>query len=354
LLVEELAEKNIPIKILGNTKKSIGHSKLSIVNEDEETTVQYDIYIEKTAEPTVYHIPLKVIWSSDFSVEEFEDSELLYFGIKVSEDREAEIDVVDFSLTPEKLKPGEKGHIEIELKNVGGTMVQSLNVKLIPKSPITPFNSDLEEYITEIDPNESVTVRFDIAVEDLVGNSIFYELPLILEYEDKFGVHVKNTTVGVEIAGEPKVLIHEISLEPSKLTIGTEGMFLVTLINTGSESAENVKVKISGGENILTEEHQFIGEIMPGDTQTTTFGVNIGEDADIGEHGLRMDITYEDRFGKSYFESKTYVLSVFYAEPFIPTEYIYAIIALAVFLVVGYLALMLRKIGKERKQKMGE
>lgn len=347
LLVEELEDKQIPIKVKGNAKKSLGKPETYAVSKGEEITVQYEFWVEKDAEPTVYHIPLRIMWRDDFGGEELEKSEILYFGVRVSEAKRAEVDILNITTFPAKLRPGEEGLIEIELKNIGDATVQSLNVRLLTEYPIIPLSSDLEEYITQMEPSERVTVSFNIAVDGSAEDYTFCNIPLILEYEDKFGSYVKNTTLGVEIKGEPRVLIQEIIVEPSKLTTNTEGLFMITLINVGTESANDVKIKMSGGEDLLTEEYKFIGEITPGDSQTATFGVSVSKDAKIGEHGLTIGISYEDRRGESYSESRIYVLTIFPAEPLISIEYIYAFIVILCLLIIGYVIIAGLKKGKE-------
>lgn len=356
ILTKELEEKKIPIKILDISKKCIGQTNFGSIGRDEKATVQYKIYIDKSAESTVYNIPLKISWNRDYAMGGEEENDTLYFGIKVTKKEEAQVELEKISTHPEILMPREKGTIEITLKNVGGTTIRTLNVNLIPVSPIKPSTSDLEMSYSQIEPSESVTAVFDIAVEDSVPENVFYDLPLILKYEDDFGLHTKNTSVGVEIRGEPNVLIHEIILEPNRLTTdpNLEGMFMITLINVGTEYAEDVKIKICGGEEILTEEHQFIGEIAPGESQTTTFGVSVDENIETGKHGLKLDISYKDRFGKSYLTTKMYILSVFPAEPFIPANYVYIMTAFIIFLILGYVALMLWKIGREKKKTGGQ
>ena len=347
LLVEEL--ENTPLKFIGNAKKSIGRPNVYTVDVGEEVVIQYEFYVEKDAEPTVYYIPLKVMWSDKFWKEELEKSELLYFGVRVVKPKRAEVDILNITTYPAKLKPGEKGLIEVKLKNIGNETIQSLNMRLLVNYPITPLESDLEEFITQIEPGEIVVVNFSIAVDDSATDFTFYEIPLILEYEDKFGSYRKNTTIGVEIRGEPKILIQEIIVEPSELTLGSEGMFMITLINIGTESANDVKIKISGGEELLTGEYQFIGEIAPGDSQTTTFGVNVDSKAKIGEYGLTINISYKDRYGNSYSDSKIYVLQVYPTRSLIPMEYVYVFIVIAVLFIVGYVIVGGIKIGKKKE-----
>jgi hypothetical protein len=341
---EILVDEKSPLKVLGRAKKSIETSALNSLGCDREVTVQYNFYIEKDAEASTYHIPLSVLWND--KPEEKESTafnETLYFGIRVSgQAKEGKIDILNVTTVPAEIAPGTKASLEIKLKNIGCLTISMLDVRLIAEYPFTPVESDLEEYITELKPDETTTAYFNIAVDSEASSSC-YEIPFILEYEDEFGSHKKNTSIGIPVKGDPKVLIQEIILEPSKLTTGTEGLFMIRVINTGTESAEDVKIRISGADDILTEVHQFIGEIAPDESETTTFGVSVDEEAEIGKYGLKISISYEDEFGANCPPtSKIYEISIFSSEPFIPMEYIYALIAIVLLSVIGYVFITVR------------
>jgi hypothetical protein len=338
ILVDE--KSPVPVKLLGRAKKSIEtSSSFNSLGSDREAVVGYDFYVDKDAGATVYHIPLRITWSEELENPRFKN-ETLYFGIRVSgHSKESEIDVLNVTTVPAKIEPGTKASLEIKFKNIGYSTCSRLNARLHAEYPFTPLDSDLNEYIDELKPGETATAYFTIAVDSSASSSC-YEIPLILVYNDEFGSHVKNTTIGISVKGAPRIFIQEIILEPTKLTTDTEGLFMIRLINTGTESAEDTKIRISGADGILTEEHQFIGEIAPGESQTATFGVAVGEETEIGKHGLMISISYEDKSGTSYSNSKIYEISIFAAEPFIPPEYIYALIAIAVVSIILYFILM--------------
>ncbi|MHC1635833.1 MAG: COG1361 S-layer family protein, partial [Candidatus Methanospirareceae archaeon] len=341
---EIIIDEKSPIKVLGRAKKDVALS----IGADREITVQYDFCVDRNANATVYYIPIRVIWSEELE-EEPEETEIhqetLFFGIRVSgQPKEAEVDIVNVTTVPPEIKPGTEASLKIEIENIGHSTINSLTVILLMEYPFTPLYSDPEEHIDVLKPGERTTVSFNIAV-DIFARSSFYKIPVILKFEDDFGSHEKNTSVGVLVKGEPKVLIQEITLEPPKLSTGTDGLFMIRLINTGTESAEDTKIKIFGGENILTEEHQFIGEVAPGESQTATFGISVSEDAKIGKYGLKISISYKDKFGRNYSNSKIYEVSIFPAEPFIPMKYVYAFIAILILSTIIYFLILRFKKG---------
>ncbi len=343
---EVLADDRSPLKVLGRAKKSIETTSLNSLGRNRKITVQYDFYIDTNAKATIYPIPLRVIWSDEPEpeksiIDEFK-SEELYFGIKVSgQAKEAKVDILNVTTVPAVIEPGTKATLEIKHKNIGELAISSLNVRLLAEYPFTPVGSNLEVYINELDPGETVTARFNIAV-DVHAPSSYYEIPLILEYADEFRTHEKNTSIGIEVKGVPRIFIQEIILEPSKLTTGTEGLLMIRLINTGTESAEDAKIRIPGAGNILTEEHQFIGEIAPGESQTAAFGVAVDKEAKIGKHGLTISMSCKDKYGASYGNSKIYELSIFAVEPLIPSAYIYAFIVIVLLSIIVYVFITVR------------
>ena len=341
-----VADDRSPLKVLGRAKKSIETTSLNSLGSNRKVTVQYDFYIDTNAKTTVYPIPLRVIWSDEPEpeksiIDEFK-SEELYFGIKVSgQAKEAKVDILNVTTIPAVIEPGTKAPLKVKLKNIGELAISKLNVKLLAEYPFTPVGSNLEVYVNELNPEETVTARFNIAV-DVRAPSSYYEIPFILEYADEFGYHEKNTSIGIEVKGVPRIFIQEIILEPSKLTTNTVGLLMIRLINTGTESAEDAKIRIPGADNILTEEHQFIGEIAPGESQTAAFGVAVDEEAKIGKHGLTINISYKDKHGTRYGNSKIYDLSIFATKPLIPSGYIYAFIVIVVLSIIVYVFITVR------------
>jgi len=335
--IEIFPEKESPVKVVGELKKEIG-----FVGVKERFTVDYDIYIDKNAENGVYYVPMKILWKKSAGEEETME-ETLYFSIRITgELKRANIDILNVTTIPEKVMPGDDFSLRINIKNVGNSDAKSLKSRLIIDSLFIPVGSDTEKYIGSLGVNETVSIEFNMYVKRS-AESGEYPLRFVLEYEDEFSrTNIKNTTIGVVVKGSPRIYIQEIIIEPSKLTTDTEGLFMIRLINTGTEKAEDVKVRIAGADKILTEGHQFIGEIAPEESQTVSFGVSVDEDAEIGKHGLKIDISYQDTFGKSYENSKIYEITVFAAEPFIPTEYIYALIAIVVLSLIIYLIIAVR------------
>ena len=68
---------------------------------------------------------------------------------------------------------------KIKFKNIGYSTISLLNARLLAKYPFTPLDSDLNEYINELKPGETVTTHFNFAVDSTAPSS-YYEIPLII------------------------------------------------------------------------------------------------------------------------------------------------------------------------------
>ncbi len=260
-------------------------------------------------------------------------------SIDIYKKEPSEIDITEVTTVPEKVKPGDDFILSVHLKTVGDSVANSVKASLFTKPPIVPIKSDSEIFVGSLGPDhDTYVVNFSLHV-DRKAESRQYEFNTMLEYDDENQItHQKNSPFGIVVRGEPNVYIQEITLDPSKLNPKTEGLLIIRFVNVGTERAEDVKVRILGGEKILTQNYNFIGEVRRDETQTASFGVYVDPaKAKEGKYGLNIDVSYKDKFGNSYTNSMIYETSI-YSKPFpIPTKYLLTLLGLIVLSFIGYL-----------------
>jgi len=245
---------------------------------------------------------------------------------------------LNITTIPKVLKPGCRGLIKIELKNVGSLPAKSIKAVLRTKEPFIPLVYK-EKMIPIIDVNETVTVDFEFGVNwNASPVRTYYTLPLSIVYKDKFKSYVKNISIGLIVRGEPNVVIHDVVLEPTQLTPNTQGVLAVTIINAGTASAKEIKISIVGSGEIFTESYKFIGELLPGQTQTIIFGIYVSPNIDIDRYIFNIQITYKDNFGKVYSNTSLYEISVYSPQTFIPVQYVIIFIGIILLTIVIYIA----------------
>jgi len=291
---------------------------------------------------------LMVQWKT-YATSGFADNrETLHLGLQIVGLRNlANLRVMNVVTKPNIITPGEAFDLSVSFKNVGGEPAELIKVKLLTDAPLSIIESDAETYIPSLEPNEMAGTDFKIAIDNSAESKL-YDVSLSLEYLSRNIKFFKNNTFGIVTRGIPNIYIQEIILQPSKLVQNKDGLLIIKLINTGTENAEDVKVRITGGKGILTESFNFIGEVKRDDIETTSFGVYIDPSTKTGTHGLNIDITYKDKFGNSYTESKIYEVSVYPKSSL--TSYIIAAVVLITFSAAVYLYVIFYRTKLEKRK----
>ncbi|MFQ6071986.1 MAG: COG1361 S-layer family protein, partial [Methanosarcinales archaeon] len=265
--------------------------------------------------------------------------ENLYIGIEVVEyPEDLKLDITDI-IAPTNLKAGDTFIVKIKLKNIGKKKVDSIKAKLELPTGFASIGSDTEEYVESLEPNSSAETVFNIQV-DKQAISQLYNFDFILEYRGENNrLITKNSSFGIMLEESPQLYIQDIILEPTKLTPGSNGLLMLQIVNAGTNKIKNAKIIIYGGDNLLTQSQNFIGEIKPGDSESTSFGIYINPNKiKIGKYVLTIQIKYDDLKGNSHIVSKIYPISIIGGSSLIPIsgDFISILVSAIVFIIISY------------------
>ncbi|MFQ6056661.1 MAG: COG1361 S-layer family protein, partial [Methanosarcinales archaeon] len=263
----------------------------------------------------------------------------LDIGIEVVENPEDfKLDITDI-IAPTNLKAGDTFIVKIKLKNIGKKKVDSIKAKLELPTGFASIGSDTEEYVESLEPNSSAETVFNIQV-DKQAISQLYNFDFILEYRGENNrLITKNSSFGIMLEESPQLYIQDIILEPTKLTPGSNGLLMLQIVNAGTNKIKNAKIIIYGGDNLLTQSQNFIGEIKPGDSESTSFGIYINPNKiKIGKYVLTIQIKYDDLKGNSHIVSKIYPISIIGGSSLIPIsgDFISILVSAIVFIIISY------------------
>lgn len=208
------------------------------------------------------------------------------------------------------LSPGAAADVQIQITNIGSLdAVSSLltftafpaHVSLLENGTVfslgalkvgTSLNSTVKLYADSYAAAGSYQIQYELSCLSDTGYSY--------HYEGAFGIFV---------VGIPEVGIHDVRVDPSTLTRGTDGTLTLELMNSGTDVAESVVVRMYNAE-ILTSTTNYAGKIERGKVVDLTFGVHVDKKEDLGVHVLNMTVTYMDRNGDRFAESKLYQIKV--------------------------------------------
>lgn len=340
----EIASEDI-IKVIGETKKS-NEKEWGYLGVGNTITLNYKIFVPSDTKPGVYYIPLKIAWSDSLYNGNLHET-TLNFGIRIKNPSKGAEITVSSRQHPSVFTPGNNSILILTLRNTGFSEAKNVKISIEPEEMFVPLNSSVL-YVKNLKPNEEREVSFHLGVKYVNVGEVFYQIPIKIYYEDEFGSHTKNISVGIYVRGKPEVLIQDVTIEPTTLTPNTEGTLIITVVNSGTEVAKDVRIMISG--DIFMENYKFAGSLDPGETQTLIFSVYVDEDTEPGMYSSSIKIIYEDKFGEEHVYSKIYTFTVNQPKAFIPPEYLlgFAVLALVIFLVYIYLS---KELSKRRLKK---
>jgi hypothetical protein len=310
--------------------------------------IQYTISIKENTPKGIYYIPITCVWSTD-KAGTLKNQEDLNFGIDVIDNPElVKIDTTKIITVPTQIYPGDVFKVNISLKNSGSNNISQIRAILTTDKPFSSVGASSEQYLPLLTSGETGIASFNLQV-DKQGQSRLYNFNLSLQYVDNFNrIQTQQSNFGINVEELSGVYIQNARLDPTSLYPGTEGLLQVQIANAGTNTVENVRIPISGGDKILTQSQNFIGILSPGAStaETVSYGVLVSRETDPGNYGMNIQINYDDLTGMHFSQSNLYIVKVNEPSSVIPipqsllqmAEYalIFIVISYGIFLYVGY------------------
>jgi hypothetical protein len=242
------------------------------------------------------------------------------------------------TITPTTVFVGKDFSASFRIDNVGTIPALASSLALNLSYPFAVIGSGTTLYLGTLGTNQTASVNATIAV-DILGSPGTYSIPYALTYSDSSNYTYDDVgNFGISVRGTPMIAIQSISLNPANLYPETSGFLTISLVNTGTDRAINVRVNVFNGNDIVTSTISYVGEISPHDTTTISFGVQVQDSASLGLRSLTISIVYSDAYGQNYTTSQVYNTYIYPPQSFIPTYYVIAIIVAVLGIVLAYIA----------------
>jgi hypothetical protein len=322
--------------------------------------VQYTISIKENSPKGIYYIPITCVWStSEAGAVKYQED--LNFGINVIDNPELlKIDTTSITTDPGHVYPGDSFILKVTLNNHGNNNISQIRAIINTEKPFSSLGTSTEKYISVLTPGQSEVASYSLQVDKL-AQSRLYNLNLSLQYIDNFNrLQNQQISFGINVEESSGVYIQDVRLDPTSLYPGTEGLLQVQIVNAGTNNVENVRIPISGGDNILNQRQNFIGILSPGTStaETSSYGVLVNRETEPGNYGMNIQINYDDLSGEHFSKANLYIVKINEPSSMIPVSstllqqicyvLIFIIISYGVFLSVG------SRIEKEQNSVTGE
>lgn len=148
-IIVRLDLSQVPFAPIGSASEKV----IDKLNEDDATTVTFDLVALPDASSQIYKIPVKLIY------ENITKDALISLNVAGQAKLDAALD------SSELVKIGDKGKVVVKFVNTGLTDIKFLNVKLVPSDKYELLSTDTV-YIGKVDPDDFETVEFTILAKD--------------------------------------------------------------------------------------------------------------------------------------------------------------------------------------------
>jgi hypothetical protein len=201
------------------------------------------------------------------------------------------IDIISSDI--EKVDIGKSSNINLNLKNLSLQNAKDVFVTLNNSSDdkIKVLNLTTK-YIAKLNAGQEINLQYSVLADRTIENKS-YSLPITISYSDSQGDYNISRTVGLEIIGNPEVLLNIISIgENYKLYTNDVQEIEFEIYNVGNIDAESVYVE-ANGDFLVASSKYFVGSIEKDNYDSVDLELNI-KDMPSGTYNLEVIINYKD------------------------------------------------------------
>ena len=267
--------------------------------------VPFVVRIEEDAAPGVYNLPLYLNYTYLYTAEQIGSDSITYhykvmndtFLLPVTVKPVVSLEVLN--ATPEHLNAGADGYIDLVLMNKGYENGKKAVIRIVKDSTgtITPVDSSV--YVGNFSRNDTVAIRYKVAVSSDAGNKS-YPVNIVSDYENDDGDTVTSDPVTIGVPVGEKVDFTIVS-PPATVHPGDDAPITVVYKNTGGAAVYSAQARISMVDPFTSNDDvAYLGDLQPGDEATAHFQVSVDKLATLKQYGLDSEIRYRDALDDLY------------------------------------------------------
>ena len=268
-------ENEFPFEVISDKEVEV---KNVLSSSAYNNVVKFKLKVSSDAKAGEYELTIKDYSTDNLNVKEHK------ITISVNSNKNVEI----LSINKNSISPGLTDEIIFTLKNVGSTNLKNIDFSWEQSEDILlSVNSDNKVFIDSLKIGEEKNISFFISASS-AATADLYKLDLFLSYQNEADstVITQSSITGIYVGGESDF---EIIFDEN-----SNGEYVFTIANVGSNDATSVKVSLDENSNWKSSSKlaEIIGNLNKGDYTTISFEFSQMQ----GE--LIFDVTYTDTSGK--------------------------------------------------------
>ena len=288
---------------------SAGQASLGTIQPGQNTTVVFDMISSASAQTGAVPVPFTLLYQNNRGTQ-YNSSGTFNIGISSTPD----LQLGQFTLSSTPLTPGLSTVLSMNVNNTGGASAYGVALTLIGNQFLSQNSSN---YLGAIGSGGSSKASFFITVSNNTAPGS-YNLGVSLTYKDENGVKynsLDNFSITVSSIAPPSVSLVNTALNPAIVSPGTSGSITLFFTNSGTSSASNVIIQVTGESSLVSSKYFGLGTIGAGSQVTQVVGLNVPSKLKPGDYTLYFNATYTDSSGKVYHSSVPMEITVYNAGP---------------------------------------
>jgi hypothetical protein len=256
--------------------------------------------------------------------------------------------VSNLTTFPNEMIPGSTGTLNLNLNNVGNQPALDIRVKLVLPSEISFLNDVSEKRISQIKPDDSKNLFFQIVPMPKTSEGI-YKASLIVDYLSSVGDERQdNYTIGIVVKSVPRIIAQVDKTDIYDKNRLGDITLSFTNIDVGDIKFLIAEIGNSKDFRVISDTKKYLGDLDSGDFQSTDFRIKISEK--INQVNIPIKISYKDSLNKDYTENLNVPLNILTATELgiKPTNY-YFWIFLIIVIIAGVMIYRKRIINKRKR-----
>ncbi|MEM3514120.1 MAG: hypothetical protein QXT02_00660 [Candidatus Hadarchaeum sp.] len=317
-------ETTLIISIQNATTSKIYHVEISFKTGDELSLDPSDFYLYSispmTSQLTSFKIkagenaPPKVTYveiTAKYHVGNVsaEENELkIWVPVVIRSAPLLKIEKIAFDKDP--VSPGSVVTVSFEVKNYGDGPAKDLIVSL--DQAAGTFVSDLnEKYVGGVPVNGSAKISFRLNINQNLSAGV-YSIPILLSYldETKTQIFTGREFAGLRVYGSINLITTLNSQD--MVAAGTSGSMEIKIANAGTMEAQFLQLNFIGSSVLedVSPTSIYIGRLKSDDYDTEKISFRVSGNATKGVYPVKLELVYQDPFGKEFTEAETVYLTV--------------------------------------------
>lgn len=210
--------------------------------------------------------------------------------------------VRNFTASPPTVEAGGQVQLRFEVVNQGNRPAQGISVSVAADGSFVPASGQASALLGDIQPGGSASVTLDV-IASTTATAGPNSVPIAMSYRDFSGQsYTSNATVSVTVGERsevPQVILVRYSTQPDAVEPGQRIMVNVLVMNTGTEIARQVLLRITGEDGLLLPGAQgdsfALGDIAPQESKELSVPMIVSSSAEPGPQAQPIALSWVQR-----------------------------------------------------------